>query len=142
MKTGTDIKELLLQRAPILMVDALADVSGDEAHTSFAVRPGNIFIREDGSMDEAGIIEHIAQSASAFAGYKAKLAGEKEAPLGFIGEVKNFRCYCLPKTGDILQTTIRMGEEVNGITLLSGETFINGELAAETQMKIYISKKE
>ncbi len=140
--TGTDIKELLLQRAPILMVDALTVVSGDEAHTSFAVRPGNYFLGDDGKMEAVGLIEHIAQSASAFAGYMAKLAGAVEPPIGYIGEVKNFRCHRLPQVGDELLTTIRMGEELNGITLLSGETFINGELAAETQMKIYISKKE
>ncbi len=140
--TGTDIKDLLLQRAPILMVDALTDFSGDEAHTSFVVSSGNYFLGADGSLEAVGLIEHIAQSASAFAGYKAKLSGKKNPPMGYIGEVKNFRCCRCVQTGDELRTTIRMGEEINGISLLSGETRVGDELAAQTQMKIYIKPDE
>ncbi|MCD8282639.1 MAG: beta-hydroxyacyl-ACP dehydratase [Prevotella sp.] len=140
--TGTDVRELLLQREPVLVVDVLSDANADEAHTSFVVRSDNIFIREDGSMEEAGLIEHIAQSASAFAGYKAKLAGAKEPPLGYIGEVKNFSGVRRPRIGEELNTVIRTGAEVNGVSLLTAETYINNELVASTEMKIYIGREE
>ncbi len=135
---GEDVKDLLLQRAPVLMVDALSDVNSDEARTSFTIRPGNFFLGEDGRLEAVGLIEHIAQSASAFAGYKAKQAGAVEPPMGYIGEVKNFRCRRRPQTGDELLTSIRMGAEINGVSLLSGETYLGEELVAETQMKIFI----
>jgi predicted hotdog family 3-hydroxylacyl-ACP dehydratase len=38
----------------------------------------------------SGFDEHIAQSASAFAGHTAKKNG-KPVPIGFIGEVKKFK---------------------------------------------------
>lgn len=134
-----DIKALLLQRAPVLMVDALVSVEGDEAHTCFTIRPGNFFLDEEGRLEDVGLIEHIAQSASAFAGYMAKLAGAVDPPMGYIGEVKRFRCHRLPRTGDELLTCIRMGAEAAGVRLLWGETRAGGETVAETQMKIFIS---
>ena len=57
-----DITRLIPQRAPILMVDELIRVDGDEAETSFEVKADNYLI-EQGSLAEVGLIEHIAQSA-------------------------------------------------------------------------------
>lgn len=133
-----DIKDLLPQRAPILMVDELLEVNGEEAQSSFTVRPGNFFLDGEGQLEASGLIEHIAQSASAFAGYRARLAGAEEPPVGYIGEVKNFRCHHCPQTGDELRTIVRLGPEVEGVMLLSGETRIGEKIVAETQMKIFI----
>ncbi|MCD8297978.1 MAG: beta-hydroxyacyl-ACP dehydratase [Prevotella sp.] len=135
---GLDIKDLLPQRDPILMVDALLSVNGEEAETSFTIRPGNFFLADDSRLEVTGLIENIAQSASAFAGYLAKLAGAVEPPIGYIGEVKNFRCHHRPQSGDELHTFIRLGAEVGGVTLLSGEIHVREEIIAETQMKISI----
>ncbi|MBQ9237145.1 MAG: beta-hydroxyacyl-ACP dehydratase [Prevotella sp.] len=133
-----DIKKLIPQRSPIMMVDELLCVNGEEATCQLTVRPDNFFIDEDGLMAEPGLIEHIAQSASAFAGFKAIEAGATEPPVGYIGEVKNFHLYARPKQGDILTTTITMGPEVEGITIIRGETKIGDDTVADTQMKIFV----
>ena len=120
------------------MIDELLCVNGDEAQCQLTVRPDNFFIDEDTLMAEPGLIEHIAQSASAFAGYRAVQAGATEPPVGYIGEVKNFYIYRRPKIGDVLVTTITMGPEVEGITIIRGETKCGDEVVADTQMKIAI----
>ena len=132
-----DITRLIPQRAPILMVDELVRADGDEAETSFEVKADNYFI-EQGSLAEVGLIEHIAQSASALAGYKALKAGASEPPVGLIGEIKRFHCYRCPRVGEVLRTTIQMGAELAGVTLLSGEVRVQEELLADTQMKIFV----
>ena len=133
---GEDIKKLIPQRDPIMMVDALVSVDGDVCETELAVRDNNFFIEEDQVLSEPGLIEHIAQSASAFAGYRCVLKGEP-APVGYIGEVKKFHCYRRPAIGDVLKTTVTMGAEVNGITIITGVTNVDGEVVADTQMKIF-----
>ncbi len=133
-----DIKKLIPQRSPIMMVDELLCVNGDEASCQLTVRKDNFFIDEDGLMAEPGLIEHIAQSASAFAGYRAIEAGATEPPVGYIGEVKNFHLYKRPNIGDILITTITMGPEVEGITIIRGETKCGNDVIADTQMKIFV----
>ena len=136
--TGEDIKQLIPQRDPIMMVDSLTDVEGDVCHTALLVRESNFFIEaDDRLMSEPGLIEHIAQSASAFAGYRYVQQG-KPAPVGYIGEVKKFRCHRRPAIGELLETTITMGAEVNGITIITGEVKVGNEVVADTQMKIFV----
>ena len=131
------ITRLLPQREPILMVDELVHAEEDQAETSFEIRADNYFIEKD-RLAEVGLIEHIAQSASAFAGYKAMETGAIEPPVGLIGEIKRFHCYRCPQVGEVLYTTVRMGAEVAGITLLTGEVRIQEEIIADTQMKIFV----
>lgn len=133
-----DVTKLVPQRAPILMVDRLTDATDDVAVTSFVVKADNYFLDDDGLLAEVGLIEHIAQSASAFAGYKALLAGASEPPVGYIGEIKKFHCYRCPAPGEELNTTITMGAEVAGVTIIKGETRVKDETVADTQMKIFI----
>ncbi|EJW97287.1 (acyl-carrier-protein) dehydratase [gut metagenome] len=137
---GGDIKHLIPQREPILMVDELLDVQGEQAHTSLTIRPANYFLDDQGRLEASGLIEHMAQSASAFAGYQAVQAGAANPPVGYIGEVKNFQCYHYPKVGDVLHTVICFGPEVEGVILCSGITYVDEQKLAETQMKIYIPK--
>ena len=135
-----NIKQLIPQRSPIMMVDELLCVNGDEAQCRLAVREDNFFLESDGFIAEVGIIEHIAQSASAFAGYRAVVEeGATEPPVGYIGEVKNFHFIQRPAAGDTLITTITMGPTVDGVTIISGECKKeSGEVVADTRMKIYV----
>jgi len=133
---GEGIKELIPQRDPIIMVDTFYGATDDEADTGLTIAEDNLFCSE-GLFGEPGLVEHIAQSASAFAGYKAKVKNEP-TPVGFIGEVKKFRIHFLPHSGDALHTHIRILSEVLGISLLTAETKVNGEVVAQCQMKIFI----
>jgi len=133
-----EIKRLIPQRDPIIMIDELVKIDGDQAVTRLIIHDDNYFIDTDGLLAEVGLIEHIAQSASAFAGHRAIAAGAVEPPVGYIGEVKNFHCYRRPRVGDELHTTIIMGSEIAGVTIITGETRLSGDLVAKTQMKIFI----
>lgn len=122
------------------MVDRLAGIDDerDAALTTLDVRADNFFMHRDGLLSEFGLIEHIAQSASAYAGLKALMTGADEPPVGLIGEVKKFNCHRRPAIGERLSTRITMGIEVAGVTLLTGETRVGDELIADTRMKIAI----
>jgi len=133
---GEAIKALIPQREPMLLLDVFYDATETEAETGLTVSEDNLFCW-DGWLKEPGLVEHIAQSASAFAGYKAKLAN-RQTPLGFIGEVRKCRIHFLPKVGDELRTTIRILTEVLGVSLLSAETKANGATVVQCQMKIFV----
>lgn len=124
-----------------MMVDALERVEGDTCATTLTVRADNFFLDSDGLMAEAGLVELIAQSASAFAGHRAKEAGATEPPVGYIGEVRRFSCHRRPAVGDRLTTIISMGPTVGGVTVVRGETTCDGATIAETQMKIAIKQE-
>lgn len=131
-----DIQELVPQREPVLMVDSLLFAEDDRAETCFLVRPGNYFLDEEGLLAETGVLEHMAQSASALAGWRERQAGASTPPVGFIGEVKKFSCYRRPAVGEELHTTVTLRTEFEGILVVALMTEAGGVPVAGTQMKV------
>ena len=136
---GTDIYQLIPQRPPIVMVDVVWSADETCAETGLTVQEDNIFVR-NGRFREPGLIEHIAQSAAAFAGYGTFARGE-EPRLGYIGEIKDCTLSSLPKVGDELKTRIQLMTEVGGIRLISAETKVKDAVMASCQMKIFLKEK-
>ncbi|MDR1102940.1 MAG: hydroxymyristoyl-ACP dehydratase [Tannerella sp.] len=133
---GEQLCELIPQRAPMVMVDAFYGGSDTEAVTGLTVRPDNLFC-EDGKLTEPGLIEHIAQSASALAGYKA-FRKRQPAPVGYIGEIRKLTLFRLPATGESLRTSVRILSEIMNVSLLTAETLSGEEVVVSGQMKIFI----
>lgn len=134
--TGSELFQLIPQRAPIVMVDTLWSADDFGAETGLSITADNIFC-QDNFLREPGIIEHIAQSAAAFAGYKPYTQGE-EPKLGFIGEVKKCKITVLPQVGETLRTNLRVVGEAAGVTLIAAEVFSGESSIATCQMKIFI----
>ena len=133
---GEQIKRLIPQREPIIMIDAFYGATDKECRTGLTIVSENIFCKNN-SMEPIGIIEHIAQSASAYTGYIA-ITDKTPVPVGYIGEIKNFNCYRTVFVGDKLFTTIIPKTQVLNILMIDAETKINGEIVANCQMKISI----
>ena len=137
--TGEAIYRLIPQRPPIVMIDTLIDATDGEARTALTVAADNIFCSA-GQLREPGLIEHIAQSAAAFAGFSTYKQG-LPPKLGYIGELKKIRINALPLVGDTLHTTLRVLGEAAGITLLDAETRVGDTVVAVGQMKIFIKEE-
>lgn len=133
-----DLFALIPQRPPIVMVDLLQNVTESEAETGLLIKEENIFVH-NGQLQEPGLIEHIAQSAAAFAGFKGYAAGE-EPRLGYIGELKRLFLYARPNVGARLTTHLRVLGEAAGITLLAAETKVGDDVVAAGQMKIFLKE--
>lgn len=134
---GTQLYQLIPQRNPIVMVTQVYQVTDTDIESGLTVTADNIFCA-DGKFTEPGLIEHIAQSAAAFAGYPYFVAG-KQAPLGYIGEIKKLRIHTLPAVGSQLRTRIHLVSEVMGISLITAETTVNDTPIVTCQMKIFIN---
>ena len=135
---GEGLYKLIPQRFPIVMVDTFFRADDVSAETGLHVQAGNLFCEGD-TLREPGMIEHVAQSAAAFAGYAPYTRGESPK-LGFIGEVKKFKIARLPKVGEFLHTSLKVLGEAGGVTLIAAETRSEEELLATCQMKIFIKE--
>ncbi len=136
---GEGILGLIPQRPPIVMVDCFFGIKEDRSYSGLTVTADNIFC-EAGKLQEAGLIEHIAQSAAARIGFLYTQQG-KEVPLGFIGSVDKLKIYSLPDVGQKLLTEITVVQEVFDITLISAQVKADEKLTAECRMKIFIKKE-
>lgn len=135
---GEGLYKLIPQRPPIVMVDTFFEADAGSAVTGLLVTEDNLFCRE-GILQEPGLIEHVAQSAAAFAGYAPYTRGETPK-LGFIGEVKKFKITRLPNAGERLVTRLKVMGEAAGVTLISAQTSVGDEEVASGQMKIFIKE--
>jgi predicted hotdog family 3-hydroxylacyl-ACP dehydratase len=133
-----DIETLIPQRPPFVMIDQLISVGDTTTTTGFCVKTGNIFL-ENGLFKEPGLVENIAQTAAARAGYVSKTEN-KPVLVGYIGAVNNLQVFFLPKTGDELITEITIENQIFDVTLISGKITTNGQLVAQCKMKIFINQ--
>jgi 3-hydroxymyristoyl/3-hydroxydecanoyl-(acyl carrier protein) dehydratase len=131
------IKELIPQREPFIMVDRLITFEEGLFTSLLVIREGNFFAK-DGVFRAEGMLENIAQTAAAGAGYAFKLNNEK-VKLGYIGAVKNAEIISEPKIGSTITTQIELINKVFNVDIVRGTIYNeNQEVLASCEMKIFI----
>lgn len=136
-----DIRELLPQRPPMVMVDALLEADAMSAVTSFLVREELVFV-DNGAMRAYALLENMAQTCAAHAGYIEKVMKASDAVrVGYIGSVKNLQVERAPRVGETLTTRVKVIADVGDMKLVSAETFVNEECIATGELKIALSEE-
>ncbi len=137
---GEEIKKLIPQRYPMMMVDEFEEQGENNAVTALKIVADNYFLLTNGDMSVSGVIEHIAQSCSALAGFQArqKASESQNPPVGMIAEVKNFNCTRFPKKGETIHTNVSFGFSFGQMTLAHGISTIGTETIAEVDLKIFM----
>lgn len=133
-----NIQSLIPQKPPFVMVDKLLSVNETTTVTGFTIKADNIFV-ENGVFKEPGLVENIAQTAAANAGYVSHTEN-KPVLVGYIGAVNGLQVFALPKTGDELITEITTENQIFDVTLISGKISCKGQLIAQCKMKIFINQ--
>ena len=138
MITIDNIETLIPQRPPFVMIDKLLSFSENTTTTGFSIKEDNIFV-ENSLFKEPGLIENIAQTAAARAGYVSQTEN-KPVLVGYIGAISSLQVFLLPKTGDELITEITIENQIFDVTLISGKITCNGQPVAQCKMKIFINQ--
>lgn len=136
MTAFNDIESLIPQKPPFVMIDKLLSFSETATTSAFTIKAGNIFVK-DGVFKEPGLVENIAQTAAARAGYVSHTQN-KPVQVGYIGAVNNLQIFSLPKAGDELITEITIENQIFDVTLISGKISCNETVLAQCKMKIFI----
>ncbi len=132
---GEDIKRLIPQRDPFMMVDDFESADNTHAVSRLTIVKENYFLLPDGTMAETGIVEHMAQSCSALAG---SLGDSQSAPIGMIVEVKNFHCTRRPSVNETLETAVAFNFTFGQMTIAHCVCSVHSETLAEVDLKIYM----
>ena len=132
------IKELIPQREPIIMVDAILEYEESKVVGGLMVSEDCIFV-ENNTLKEPGVLEHMAQTVALYTGYEYYLKN-KQAPVGYIGSMKNVEILRLPKIGEKLVTTATILHEIMGVTLVNIETKVDEKIIAFGEMKTVIAE--
>lgn len=135
-----NILDLLPQRPPLIMIDRLTYYDPIVVKTIFRIREDHIFC-QNGRLEEAGLIENIAQTCAARTGYEVRmqLKGDGSIKIGYIGMIKQMEIYRNPLVGEQLETTVEIVEDVFSTTLVATEVKVDDELIATCEMKIFLT---
>lgn len=132
------IKKLIPQRAPIIMVDSLLYYDTSKVISGLTISDSNLFVQKN-TFTEPGLIEHMAQTVALYTGYHFYI-NNLQAPEGYIGAIKGVEIKKLPKVADQLKTEVTILQEIMGVTLVQGKTFLNDEIIMTAQMKTVLKK--
>lgn len=137
--SSENITNFIPQRPPFVMVGALLKRENNQAVSQFYIDSKNVLVKNN-ALTVSGLLENIAQTAAANAGYDCYLK-KIPVPLGFIGAISKVAVQKLPPHETTIETKIEVLQEVFGITLIKGEVSQNNELIISCQMKIMIQKQ-
>jgi predicted hotdog family 3-hydroxylacyl-ACP dehydratase len=132
-----DITQLIPQREPFVMVDELLFADDSFARSRFVVKPGNPLV-DGGRLTSGGLLENIAQTVAAGAGYTALKENQPVSP-GHIVSVNRFVIGRLPALDDELLTEITIRTRIPDIIVISGRVTCNAVEIATCEMKILTS---
>ncbi len=132
-----DMTDLIPQKFPFVMIDQLTSSDDHGAMSRMTVLESNLFV-EDGYLKEPGLIENIAQTAAARVGYMA-MTQNNPVPLGFIGAIKDLVIHELPATGSVLETEIKLLNQVFDVAIISGTIRSEEKVLVHCEMKIVIN---
>lgn len=130
------ITDLIPQRPPFVMVDALAECNEQRAITRLTIRNTNIFV-EHGFLLEVALMENMAQSCAVWVGYY-NILHHQTVQIGVVGGLKDITIYRRPRVNEIIETTIEKKMDVffNNMIVFSARTESKGVLVAEGELKV------
>lgn len=135
-----EILQLIPQQPPFVLVDKLITYETDCIISGFDIPDWHVLVDESGFLTEAGVIEHFAQTIALHQGYDYALRN-MNPPVGYIGSVKNFEIYELPRTGDQIHTRISILQRLFGVTAVRGEVKLGEKIIAIGEMRTVIAKE-
>ncbi len=143
--TVTDIQRLIPHRYPMLLVDRIQDIRGEEG----CVGIKNVTFNEpffqghfpdEPIMPGVLIVEAMAQTAGALVCHTAKV-GDKDSSVYFMSiEDTKFRKPVVP--GDVLEMHIEKIQNRGPVWKFHGKAMVNGKLHAESKFTAMVASKK
>ncbi len=134
-----NIIQYIPQRPPFVMIDNVVDIDKEKVLSDYKISNENPLIK-DGYFQEGGLIENVAQTAAAGAGYES-VSNNKPVNIGFIGSVKNLKTYSLPKPGDIIETETLTISKIMNANIIKGKVKSSGITLMECEINIFMQEQ-
>lgn len=126
------------QRPPIVLISRIYKADDASVITGFDISDDHI-LTQSKRLTESGIVENMAQTAAARAGYEAVKNNSKPA-VGFIGNIKDLVIHFLPESGNEVLTEVSTKTQVMNVSIVEAKSYCGNELVATCEMKIFLQE--
>jgi predicted hotdog family 3-hydroxylacyl-ACP dehydratase len=133
-------EQLIPHRPPLCLIDHLLAYDGVQGVVESTLLPGSICLREDGSLEQAALVELVAQSFAAVKGY-GDLQEGKTFPKGFLVGVKQFTFQGTALANDRLLITITRTGETDEFALAEGRVTCGEKVLAFGNVMVWIPRE-
>lgn len=138
MTLPTTVSGMIPQRPPTRMVDRLLSVGERVAVVETTIQLDNLFVNDDGTLDDSAYLEIIAQSAAALNGFRStrRQAAGKE-PEGYLLGARDVEVLDTARVGDILNTRVFKATRYGDFGIIEGQVFRDDHLLARGEIKVW-----
>jgi len=126
---------------PLLLVDRLLDFGEDGGLVEATVRPDNILISGDGSLENAAMVELIAQSYAVIKGYHNLLEGRPQQ-MGYLVGIRRMEFKDTAFEGDRLLISVRTVKDLGPFKAAEGEVSRSGKVIASGGFKVWMPEEQ
>lgn len=126
------IKQLIPHREPMILVDGLISFEDQKAKATLTILEDNIFI-ENNRLSETGLLEHMAQTAALYTGYKFQ-SQNKKIKEGMIAVIKMATILNVPQVKDTIISEVYITYETEMLTMVTITTTLHGKTIATATM--------
>ena len=130
------VADLLPQRPPFVLADALLHCDEAEVRTRLEVRTDNVFVGADGRMRAARLVEVMAQCSAARTGYLCKYVWHRPVGIGYIGAVTGLRVEREPAVGEVLDARLRVVAAAGALQPAAATVTSAGRVLASATLKV------
>lgn len=141
-----EIEPYLPHRKPMLMVDAIVEISADRVVCVFKIEQDCIFVQHN-QLQEAGLIENMAQTCSSIMGqtYFENKQTDSSRPIGFISAIKSLAINQLPPVGNVIRTESVLENKFYGddytLSTMLVTIFLENEVLAAGTINLFLQEE-
>lgn len=125
------IKNLIPHREPMILISEVLSYFQGMITTSYTVTENCVFLKND-IFTEAGIIEHMAQTAAAMNGLQSD--SSKEPSAGYLVAINNFKLKRCPNIRERIVSTAVESFTFNGLSRFKTEIKIGDNIIATAEL--------
>ena len=135
------VEKLIPQKSPMRVIDTLVKITERTAETKVTISNDMLFVRDDGSLDEAVYLELMAQSIAALTGFK-NVGVSGRVVDGFLIGAKNLEIFSKAHIGDTLTISVFQSARFGDFGIVEGRIYRSDELLAQGEVKVWENSKK
>jgi radical SAM protein with 4Fe4S-binding SPASM domain len=133
------VEKIIPQKAPMRIIDTLNKISERCAEIKLTISNDMLFVRDDGSLDEAAYLELMAQAMAAFSGFR-KIDATHQAIDGFLLGAKKLEVFGSAHIGDVLTVSVFKYARFGDFGIVLGKVWRGEDLLAQGEVKLWENK--
>jgi len=124
----------------MLLVDRLAEFGADGGVVEATVRPDSVLLGPDGTLENAAMVELIAQSYAVVKGYHNLLEGKPQR-MGYLVGIRRMEVMDSAREGDRLLIYVRTLKDLGAFKAAEGEVRRAGVTLAKGSFKVWMPEE-